>query len=94
MKRIIFPINSFTAFVDYNEADNTLFVTLRKGARYLYRKVTGAEFKALNDANNKGSHLAIHIFKNKEFAEVECVPLSIVEQITLPKTKFYQNLVR
>lgn len=99
MKRILLPLQSFIAYVDYNDKEE-LYITMKKtGKQYLYKNVPAQEFTKIQNATNKGSHISIHILNNKKYKGkgefVGNVPLADVELITMPVTKFYRtNLAR
>lgn len=94
MKRIIFPTKSFCAFIDYNEAERLLFITLRNGRHYLYEKVPKGKFALLESSTNKGNYLANNVIKDKDGIFLCIVPMADIEKVIAPKTKWYQNLAR
>ena len=93
MKRLIFPTQSFVAYVEYSEAQAALFVTFRKGGRYMYQNISKGKFEALNRSINKGNYLMNYVIKGKVGEQVGIVAAATIEQITLPSTKYYlENL--
>lgn len=88
MERIIFPIKSFIAYVEYLPENAQLDVVLRHGKKYAYN-VGKKVFDAIKLANNKGSYVAINVITKCQSYFIEVVPAATIELITLPKTKFY-----
>ena len=90
MERIIFPLKSFVAYVEYIPENTQLDVVLRTGKKYAYN-VPIRTFNKLKSVNNKGSYVAVNIFSNFQAHFVEYVPIATVELITMPSTKYYRQ---
>lgn len=93
MKRLIFPIHSFIAYVEYLPENTQLDIVLRHGKKYAYN-VPENVFEQIKGANNKGSFVGINIITKYEAHFLGIVPKATIELITLPKTKYYRNLAR
>lgn len=92
MERLIFPIHSFIAYVEYLPENCQLDVILRQGKKYAYN-VPQSIFEDIKQANNKGSYVAVNVITKAEAHYIEVVPKATIELITLPKTKYYRKFL-
>lgn len=88
-KPVIFPQQSFIAFIFYVSSSKELHVVMRKeGKQYRYT-ITNSLMDDILAANNRASFIAQNIFNNKDKYPgtfVQIVPAATIEQVTLPRS--------
>ena len=92
MERLIFPLKSFIAYVEYLPENTQLDVILRHGKRYAYN-VPKSIFEDIKKANNKGSYIAVNVITKFDGYFMEFVPKATIEFITQPETKYYRKFL-
>ncbi len=90
MERLIFPVRSFIAYVEYLPENSQLDVVLRQGKKYAYN-VPKKVYDAIKMANNKGSYVVCNIITKCTGYFIEVMPAATIELITLPETKYYRK---
>ncbi len=91
MERIIFPLKSFIAYVEYLPENAQLNVILKFGKKYAYN-VAANEFNAIKRARRKGSFTAANICLKKTGFFMGIVSDKEIKQ-TIHLTKLYNNLI-
>ena len=87
MERIIFPLKSFIAYVEYLPENTQLNVILKFGKKYAYN-VAANEFNAIKRARRKGSFTAANICLKKTGFFMGMVADQEIKQ-TIHLTKLY-----
>lgn len=82
MQKIAVRHSLYLAFIEYEESENSLFLTHKSGKKYKYSNFKKSDWIALQMANNKGSHCAMNITGNKNYPVefVGMVPASTINQ--------------
>jgi len=89
-KPVIFPQQSFIAYIFYVSSQKELNVVMRKGKQYRFT-ITNTVMDAILKAHNRASYIAQNIIHSKKYPAtfVQIVPMATVEQITQPRSLKY-----
>ena len=91
MERLIFPIKSFIAYVEYLPENTQLNVVLKFGKKYAYN-VAENEYNAIKKARRKGSFTAANICLKKTGFFMGIVLDQEIKQ-TIHLTKLYKKFL-
>lgn len=89
-KPVIFPQQSFIAYIFYVSGESALHIIMRKGKQYRFT-ITDKLMNEVLAANNRASYIAQNIIHNPKYTGefVQIVPMATIEQITLPRSVKY-----
>ena len=93
MIRILMPVNSFLAFIEYYPSQKQLFLVMSKGRRFRYDNFPNDEFAKIEQAQNRGNYISTQIVNKGKFTGmyVDTVPMNIVNEIRSPAFARHQH---